>query len=237
MSVFSKKSHGGGGVYLSPMWGNFHQKVDEGTEGAVSRENKNKETVWELIHEAVTGHISNAYVKKGGKFGNQFYIIVKDKESGNSACIQIGVSSSYCRKFLMVAGNIDWRAPVSFEPYHFADKKKKNKMITGWSIVQNGHKVEDFLTKEMVPELEQKETVKGTVWDDTKALEFLFKKWLKVADRQNFAEPTGNAEEDDGDDEDETPPAKTKPREEPSSKRKRAVEAEEEDEEEEGPSF
>ncbi len=217
MSIFGTRKQQGGGLFLSIMQGTFRQKVDEHTEGAISRVNKQKNEVWELHHETVNGHIENVYLRKGDKYGNEIHIVVNNREAKQKVIITFPVSSSYTRKFLMTAGNIDFRAPVEFVPWHFEDKKKKGKFRTGWSFYQHDAKdqVPEFLKREDVPEIIETETVSGTKYDDTEALEYMWKRWLKIADKEGFKEPEKKDEEDDAparqerrfeDEEEEGPP-------------------------------
>ena len=183
------------------MQGTFRQKADQHTEGAVSRENKNKETVWELHHETINGHIENAYLRKNEKYGNELNIAILNKEANMRVMVNVPISSSYTRKFLMVAGNIDYRAPVEIIPHYFADKKKPGKFVTGWCFYQHDSKdqIAEYINKEDVPEVIKHETVSGVKYDDTDALNYLWNKWLKVAEKNNFKEPDRNTAKDEED--------------------------------------
>lgn len=202
MSIFGTKEKRGGGIFLSVMQGSFRQKADEHTEGATSRENKEKKIVWELHHETVIGHIENVYIRKNAKFGNELQILVNNKEAKAKATISVPVSSSYTRKFFMVAGSIDYRAPVEIVPHYFADKKKKEKFVTGWCFYQHGAKdqVAEYINFDDVPKVIKRETVSGDKYDDEEAMEYLYNKFMKVAEKNGFHEPESKSSGDDDDD-------------------------------------
>ncbi len=197
MSLFGTKRRGGGGVYVTPMEGYFHQKVEEGTPAAESRTNKMGTVVWELKHETVGGHITNAYLKRGGKYGNQFLIEVTNKESGSKAIIAISVNSSYATKFWAIAKNIDFKRPVEIEPYHY--KNKKGKMKTGWGFYQGSNDAVPYAySLEEIPEAVKTETIEGTKYDNSASIKFLYDRWLPIAEKYGFGEKQEENEDDDG---------------------------------------
>ena len=51
-------------IYLQIIGGKFAQKVEKGTPEAVERKNKKEATVYELLHDRVSGHIKEMKIEK-----------------------------------------------------------------------------------------------------------------------------------------------------------------------------
>ena len=133
-------------TYLSISFGKLRKKVNEATPGAVSRINKIKETVWELVYGFITGKITNILYKEHSEYGNSFEITFDD---GNEKYnVSLPEDSKYCQDFLSRLPNLDLSHYVTLSPYDFKPQdSEKNKK--GLTLKQNGVKIENyFVTKE-----------------------------------------------------------------------------------------
>lgn len=128
--------------------GKLHQRVEEGTPGAVEREYKRdvkdekgkvtgEETVkvHELVHTAATGMITNMYFQKG-QFGENLIVEIDD-----DGAISFTGSQSYGEQLLRKLPNIDLSKPVTISPYNFTKNGKSNKGVT---ITQDEVKLQDY---------------------------------------------------------------------------------------------
>lgn len=159
-------------TYLNIMFGKVVQKVKSDTPGAVSRTNKNGETVYEINHDKLTGKISSIKVEEHDQFGKQIRIVVDDDQQ---YLLTISMRGGYGTGFLFRMMNVDFSKEVTFVPYLIPQEDSKpDKAVL--VLYQDDKKVESFFTKENkngLPELEPI-TVKGKkTWDDTKRIIFL----------------------------------------------------------------
>ncbi len=162
--------------YLNIFEGTFRLKVVEGTENAVSRVNKNGETVHELVYRNVAGYIKNLYIRKTD-FGRRFNLLLGD---GNTLyCIQLGYADYMAVAIYKMLPNIvDPTQPVKVSLSRKPNDKGKE--VTSIFISQevdgNEVSVKHFYNKENpngMPDLEDV-IIKGEpTKDNTKQVEFL----------------------------------------------------------------
>jgi hypothetical protein len=165
-------------TYLSVMFGKVVQKVSKDTEGAIPRENKKGDTVYEKRYKTVSGHITGISTRTHEEFGTDVLIQMVDGDEAYQ--IQIPSASGYGRAFLRRMMNIDYNEPVTLSPYGWTNDDGKEKWSMG--IFQNDEKVEDFFwdseKKKVInglPELKEVKVNKNkSVWDDSDMMDFLF---------------------------------------------------------------
>lgn len=192
----------------------FAEKVNEGDEGAISRVNKNKKTVWERHHDAMNVTIKAVYVKHDKEYGDQLCI------RGKSKTVQVAFNSAHAKKFIAVCHNINLDEPIYLEPYKFAkvdsndrpvvDGRGNPKFNTGWTIKQGGtkkeHKLEDSLDMSKDGPVPAFEKLKNGKWDtsdhDAYLMEYL-EKWIKENELDTKPESSKDTDDDDDDEEDE----------------------------------
>lgn len=129
--------------------GKFHLKVEEGTEGATTREvevdtidDKGKKTGTEVkvVHEIVYDEIAdekitNMYFFKG-KFSENLVL-----EIDNVGSVSLNLGQTYAEQILRKLPNIDLSLPVTLIPYNYKKNGKSNKGVT---IMQGGVKLQDY---------------------------------------------------------------------------------------------
>lgn len=123
--------------------GRFHEKVSEGTEGAVLRTYELKDGTkgekWELLYK----DISNVLVKnirfEDSDFGENILLTLVDDDSEVVWAENTG--SNFGSDLMKKLPNLDFSKPVSFKPYSFEDEKGKDKR--GVSVFQED-KISDF---------------------------------------------------------------------------------------------
>lgn len=160
---------GGSNTYLSIINGKLAQKVKEGTPGAKARENKNGETVHELLFTGIKGKISNISLTEE-KFGYELHITIIN--GGQKYVIQIPASGGYAFGFLSRVPNIDYLKEAELRPFAIKEGDKTKNFFV---VYQDGKKVEPFFTKDApngLPALELKKVRGKDAWDDTARIEF-----------------------------------------------------------------
>lgn len=190
--------------YLRVFNGNIVQRAQPNEDEAVSRVNKNGDTVWEFQHEAWRGKIVDVQLRVGN-FGKELIIELDD------AFLTVPYSGSHSKGLLYRLPVIEPGRTITFQPYMFEGSDKK--MKHGWTILdEDGNTIKEYFDREDVPSMEQK-TVRGEeVWDDTEQLDWLCKnslvKWRETAmgtsEYEEIPEQTGHDETFDKED-DEIP--------------------------------
>lgn len=184
-----KQYNGGKNIYLKVMNGFLVQDVKEGTEGAVSRQNKNNETVHELLYTGLNMRITNIAMIDG-KFGKE--LEVKGNSDGQNFVLQMSAGSGYAYGFLTRMPNLNFEIDTKIVPYSIPDKENPKKLSNVIVLYQGkdekgkDKKVESAFTKENnfngMPKLEKvldpKDPSKALlvngkeVWSDSARLEF-----------------------------------------------------------------
>jgi hypothetical protein len=158
------------GKFITILGGKFCQRVNEGTEGAVSRTNKLGKLVHEKFYESFTGKLVSIKVQDG-TYGKTWNFGFKDKE--DIYTLQLSYSNSFATQFLKMLPNVDLTKEMKVSPsVKEVDGKNKSSLF----INQDGVAIKHAYTKDKpngMPDMEQV-TVKGEkVWDDTKRIAFL----------------------------------------------------------------
>ncbi|MCK5017873.1 MAG: hypothetical protein KAS32_12490 [Candidatus Peribacteraceae bacterium] len=159
-----------GGNYITILGGKFCQRVQEGTEGAVTRTNKIGNVVHEKFYDSFTGKLIAIKVQEG-TYGKTWNFIFQDKEDPYT--LQLSYSNSFSTAFLKMLPNIDLTKEMKLSP---SVKEVDGKNRSSLFVNQNGKALKHAFTREVpngMPDMEQI-TVAGVLqWDDTKRLVFL----------------------------------------------------------------
>ena len=180
-----------GGRIVSIVAGTFRVKVPEGTEGAITRENKEGKVVTELTFSELTGYIKNITTEES-KYGKQIkFSIQADKEY----TLAMGYADGLTSSILKMLPNVDPTKPVTIRITKKMDDVKK-KELTSIFLSQEDAPVKWAYTKAEpngLPPFE-KIIVKGKEqWDNTTQIDFL---WKESAEK--FVAKLGNEKKDDG---------------------------------------
>ncbi len=166
------KNSGSNNVYLNIMFGKLVKRAKSTDEGAVSRQNKKDETVWEEHFDDLEGKITEITIRRNSEFGDELKVTFL--EGGTNYIVGIQTRSGYGRGFFRKMLNIDYTKMVKIAPYNIEQEDGKFKAFLG--VYQGGEKIQNMYTKDNpngMPELEQT-TFKGKMaWDDTKQMKFL----------------------------------------------------------------
>lgn len=160
----------GEGKFITILGGKFCQRVQEGTEGAITRTNKLGKTVHEKFYDSFTGKLVSIKVQDGS-YGLTWNFGFKDKDELYT--LQLSYSNSFATAFLKMLPNVDLTKEMKVSPsVKEVDGKNKSSLF----INQDGVALKHAYTRENpngMPDMEQV-TVKGEkVWDDTKRIAFL----------------------------------------------------------------
>jgi len=160
--------------FVTIVGGKWVVKVDEGTEGAVTRENKLGEIVHELQYSYVDGDIAGGRIKQG-QFGSTVELeLVDDGEAYNVQIPvpAIGQIGDYFMTFGKACRNIDPTKKL-FLGLGF-DKDRNHSFLY---LKQEGQTVKSAFTKEDpngLPPWEKKTAMGKTVWNADLQNEFLY---------------------------------------------------------------
>lgn len=179
------------GRIVSIILGSFRIKVPEGTEGAVTRENKEGKVVHEKIFSELSGYIKNI-TTEDSKYGKQIKFTI---QADKTYSLNLGYADGITSSILKMLPNVDPHQPVTFKVTKKMDEVKK-KEITSIFLTQNDVPVKWYYTKAEpngLPPFE-KIVVKGKEqWDNTTQLDFL---WKESAEK--FVAKLGSQKQDDG---------------------------------------
>lgn len=160
------------GKFISIVGGRFCIRVQEGSEGAVSRVNKLGKTVHEKYYDNFTGKLVGIKTTEGA-YGKQWVFSFQD--SGEVYNLQLGYTNSFAKNIIKMLPNADLSKEMKVQPQtKEIDGKKKSSVF----INQGGVSLKHAYTKESPNGLPQmvEITVKGVkVWDDTDQMIFLEK--------------------------------------------------------------
>jgi len=139
--------------FASIVNGEFHIKVDPGTEGSVKRTNKNGIEVDELIYNEVSDLFFKALEVAETDFGKQLKVMLMHADNKDKYfVINVPLNSGYAKAVLNRAMNIDLGKTIEAKVFDIenkaGDKVNKTRSIT---IYQNGEKVEQSWTKDNNP--------------------------------------------------------------------------------------
>lgn len=130
-------------TYLNISFGKIREKVTKETPGAVSRENKNGDTVWEMVDNSVEGKITGIRYKEHSEYGNSYEITIDDGEEVFN--LSLHEDSKFANGFLTRLPNVDLNKFVTIMPYEFtpSDSDKKR---SGLNIYQDDQKIEPYFS-------------------------------------------------------------------------------------------
>lgn len=131
--------------------GKFHQRVAEGTPGAVAREytitdkDTKEETThikFELLKPEITGKITKVSTY-GGQYGKN--LILHMNVEGEEVSVSVSTLNKFGEDMLKKILAINLDIPVRLVPEIY--KNKKGKDVFEVHVFQNGEKVRDYFTK------------------------------------------------------------------------------------------
>lgn len=184
-------------MYLSIVWGNMVQKVDEGTPGAKRRDYEtsdgNTGTKYELHYKDLVGTITGMEFKDWD-YGEQFILTLTKGE--DAAQISMSTDSRYFTAFAKKLPNVNVDEEIILNSFDFV--LKDGKQLRGLDIKQNGEKITDAYwdgkkALKGIPEVSKAEA-KGYDKDDWKLHFIKIKKFLK-AEVQKVELSTVNVEQ------------------------------------------
>jgi hypothetical protein len=159
------------GKYISIVGGRFCIRVQEGSEGAISRVNKLGKTVWEKYYDNFTGKLVGIKTTDG-TYGKQWVFSFQD--AGEVYNLQLGYNNSFAKNIIKMLPNADLTKEMKVQPQTKVDDKgvKKSSVF----INQDGVSLKHAYTKDNpngLPQMKQV-LVKGSlIWDDTDQMVFL----------------------------------------------------------------
>lgn len=157
--------------FISILGGKFCRRVQEGTEGAVSRVNKIGKTVHEMFYDNFTGVLTDIRIKESADYGKSWEFVFD--VNGEAYIIQVSYSNSYAKAFLKMLPNIDLSQKISLTP---SLKEVDGKPQSSLFVKQNGQNIKHAYTKDNpngMPSMKQIKVKGNDVWDDTDILVFL----------------------------------------------------------------
>lgn len=162
------------GQYIGIYKGKFCQRVQENTEGAVSRvlekgQNAGK-TVWEKYYDSFVGKLIDIKVNES-PYGKQWDFAFKDQDEVYH--LNLAYSNSFAKNFLKILPNVDLSKEMKVQPEtKEVDGKNKSSLF----VSQDGVSLKHAYTKDNpngLPQMVQVKVSGNLVWDDTDQLEFL----------------------------------------------------------------
>ena len=159
------------GKYISIVGGRFCIRVQEGSEGAVSRVNKLNKTVFEKYYDNFTGKLVSIKVTDG-VYGKQWVFGFKDGDEVYN--LQLGYTNSFAKNIIKMLPNADLSKDMKLSPSTKveADGTKKSSLFINQDGVALKHAYTKAEPNGLPPMVEI--TVKGSkVWDDTDQMVFL----------------------------------------------------------------
>lgn len=127
--------------------GKFHEKVTEGTEGAVLRtyEFKDKKTgekvsgsKWELVYQKVENVMVTNVEFETGEYGENLLITLSDGE--NEIVLAQGTATPFGEDLMKKLPAVNFAEKVTIQPYSFPSEKS-GKPVRGVNIYQTSDKV------------------------------------------------------------------------------------------------
>ena len=135
------KEQAGGGRFISIIGDTFREKVEEGTDGAIKREYKdrdgNPKIKWEKHHGSLEAMLTSIEFKDGN-FGEQAIVTLTDVDEVYT--LFLSTDDDYFTSLAKILPNIDLSQEVELEPYDYI-KKKTGKPKRGIGVMQGGVKL------------------------------------------------------------------------------------------------
>lgn len=167
---------GSGTSFYSPVGGLFRKRATEDAPGAVKRENKNGETVYELCYDTLRGQIIDIKINDLD-FGRYINISLADGD-----VLSIPFEGSSGAAFIKMLPNIDEKKETEFNTFVGKDGK------IAFIVKQGGQALKWAFTRENpngMPDPIEKTIAGKTKWDFSDQEDFLYNLLLKEADRFN----------------------------------------------------
>lgn len=170
---------GGNTTFVQINGGRFKVKAKEGEEGAISRVNKNNETVWEHAYGTLSGHIVEIGTKDlGEQYGSILEVTLQDADGKYK--VSLPFYKSQALTFLKKLPNVNPNEPVELSVWNVTEGTVTRTIL---NVKQNGVTVPQKWTKENEGELPKWEKVKSKIqgkiveiWDSTEQFNYLIEK-------------------------------------------------------------
>lgn len=163
-------------TYLNIVGGKISMRVKEGTEGAVSRINKNNVTVWEMKYDKLSGRIADINLEDSDH-GKVWVVTIQD--GIDYYYLHLPISGRITNGLMHRLPNIDLSQEVTLKVFRiFNEKKQKDQdyLVVYQGGEEKSNKVENFYTRENpngLPEMKQIKVKGVPTWDDTDQIEFI----------------------------------------------------------------
>lgn len=129
--------------------GKFHEKVDEGTEGAVLRKYELKDGTkgekWELLYRSIANVRIVNIEFEASEYGPD-NIVTTFKDGDEEVKWSEGTNTNFGTDYMKKLPNMDFSLPLTISPYAFEDERGKERR--GVTINQNGDKVQGYFWDE-----------------------------------------------------------------------------------------
>ncbi len=197
----------GSRFYYKIIEGEFRRKALATDENTVKRTAKDGTELEEFKADYLSGELKSFELVTQEYQGKKMTdLVVTLYDIGETYIIQIPVESRYFQSFINKLPNIDFSEPVNMMAYRFTPKDKV-KAVSGISIKQDGHKVEDYHNKNNplpnVPDFPVNgDDSEKKMWglQQTIALKkLLAEQQVRFKDQQNTQEPANKEAEENSD--------------------------------------
>jgi len=146
-------SSGSNMKFMSISNGKFRMKVNESTEGAIERKNKNDKIVHELVFDTYTGYIIDMKLQESD-YGDSLNLTVDDGSERH--IITKPLQSPYFLNFVTRAVSIDFTKEILLRAW-----KNESRNQAGLYIEQDGKTLENFFIKYKNKEAGEFEYING----------------------------------------------------------------------------
>jgi hypothetical protein len=162
--------------YLNILGGKITQRVKEGTEGAVSRINKQNKEVWELHFDTLSGRIVDFNLEESD-YGKVWVVTI---QSGiDYYYLHLQQSGRITNGLMHRLPNIDLSKEIVIKTFRIFNEEKQR--AQDYLVVYQGgtdkkHKVENYYSRETpngLPQMVQIKVKGNLVWDDSAQIEFI----------------------------------------------------------------
>lgn len=126
MALLNKKDGSSNIIYLSVVGGELRQRVQEGTEGCLTRTTKEGKTVYEKTYGGLIGIVTDVKVQYNDVIKAE-ELMVNLEDVGEKYVIRFNFNTDFAQNFIDKLPNIPHGRHIYIDPYSFDDKEKKDK--------------------------------------------------------------------------------------------------------------
>lgn len=156
-------------TFLYIRQGKIVKLVNEGEEGAKSRDTKTGKKIWEKEFDSLSGILKNIEARYNTFIEEKEWQLTLE-DGDDKFILKLNRGGGYTKSFMIRIKGCDFSKLIKFEPHWIeGDDGRYRGSMSFW---QDDVKIQPVITKDDFPPLEEK-TLKGkTVWDDEKRLAF-----------------------------------------------------------------